>query len=382
VPLNAQILKRLRPFLERYGDIALAGAMSVGGLVETLLESTTTSENRLPILVLLTTVPLIWRRRWPMLVMLAVFLGAVVSREAQYVEIACAAIAAYSVGAHERWRVLGVLELVAIAVAVVVIFGGRLPPPPDFLGPALILLPLWLVGNAIRQGRRRTAELAERARRLEHEQQLTLKAAQAEERERLARELHDVVAHSVSVMVVQAGAARQVVDQSPSRASEALRAVEDTGREAMQELRRILGVLGEVEPELGPQPDLTQVPALVEAVQKAGLPVELDVRGSVRPLSAVLELTAYRVIQEALTNAVKHSGLALTHVAIEYRAHELKLEVLTDGQVRPESTHPTQGRGIAGMRERVALVAGRLDAGPGVDQGYAVRAWLPLVGPQ
>ncbi len=179
--------------------------------------------------------------------------------------------------------------------------------------------------------------------------------------------------------MVQAGAARQVVEQTPDRASAALRAVEDTGREAMQELRRILGVLGEGEPDLGPQPGLAQVGALVDTVRRAGLPVRLERKGAERRLTPVLELTAYRVIQEALTNAVKHSGLALTVVVIDFRTRELKLEVLCDGPV-PPAANGTPGRGIAGMRERVATLGGRIEAGPGVAGGYHVRAWLPLDG--
>ncbi len=145
----------------------------------------------------------------------------------------------------------------------------------------------------------------------------------------------------------------------------------------MQELRGILGVLGQAEPQPGPAPDLRQVGALVDTVRRAGLPVELEVRGAERPLPAVVELTAYRVIQEALTNAVKHSGLASTHVAIEYRPDELKLEVLCDESVRPQANGST-GRGLTGMKERVALVGGRVEVGPGVDRGYNVRVWLPL----
>lgn len=364
--------------MDRYGDAALAGLLSLGGIVEAFSESATRSGNRLPMLVLLATVPLGWRRRWPLVVLVMVFLGAIISREAPYAEITSAAIAAYSVGAHEKRRGLGVLVLLAISILVVANFGGQLPPLPDFVGPFAVTLPLWLIGNAMRQGRGRQEALAERARRLEREQELTLKAAQAEERARIARELHDVVAHSVSVMVVQAGAARQVMDKNPEGSADALRAVEDTGREAMRELRGILGVLGEGEAEPGPQPDLRQVGSLIDAVKKAGLPVGLEVSGTVRPLPAVVELTAYRVIQEALTNAVKHSSLAPTRVAIEYRPDELKLEVLCDGTLSRQVNGA--GRGLAGMRERVALVGGRIELGPGVERGYNVRAWLPLEG--
>jgi signal transduction histidine kinase len=371
----ADVRGRLRPLLDRYGDAALAGLMAAAAIGEAAR-----SDGTLPPLTLLATIPLVWRRRWPAAVMLAVLLGALISWEAPYSEITCAGIAAYSIGAHERRRLFGLLELVAVGVLAVAFFGD-LQPTPLVPGPFLVLLLPWLVGNEMRQSRARARELAERAGRLERERQLTLQVAQAGGRARIARELHDVIAHTVSVMVVQAGAARQVVDQSPERASDALRAVEDTGREAMQELRRVLGVLGDGESGLAPQPALDQVGALVASVREAGLPVDLEVRGVRRTLPATVELAAYRVIQEALTNAVKHSGLAPTRVAIEYRPDELQLEILCDGDGdggRPAGGAP--GRGVAGMRERVSLLGGRIEAGPGIERGYNVRAWLPMPG--
>jgi len=178
-------------------------------------------------------------------------------------------------------------------------------------------------------------------------------------------------------MVVQAGAARQVVRETPEQATEALRAVEDTGKAAMQELRRILGVLGDEETDLHPQPSLTEVPILVGTVRDAGLPVDIEITGTPRQLTPVLELTAFRIIQEALTNAVKHSGLAQTRVGIDYRWNELRLEILCDGPT-PANANGGPGHGINGMRERVTLVGGRIEAGPGVERGYHVRAWLPV----
>jgi len=361
----------VRKAWDRYGDVAIAALLSIAVLWEAAAER----GDRPIVLGLLATVPLVERRRRPLAVLAAVALGAAISREAPYVVIGCAALAAYSVGAHSRWWWLALAELIVIAVFVVITFGGALPPIPDWSGPFAVLLPLWLVGFAIRQERARTAGLAERAQRLEREQELAARAAQADERARIARELHDVVAHSVSVMVVQAGAAREVLKQSPEKALAALTAVEETGREAMRELRQTLDVLGAGDGGLAPQPTLDQVPALVAAVQQAGLPVDLDVVGERRPLPAGVELTAYRVIQEALTNAVKHSGLAPTRVAIDYRPDELKLEVLCDCEVAEPAG--STGRGLAGMRERVAQAGGRLEAGPGVERGYNVRAWLP-----
>ncbi len=365
----------LRSFFDSYGDIGLATVMATAAIVEAIGDHSAPRPGHEPLLTLLFTIPLALRRRWPMAVLLAVFLGIAIANQAAYAEVASAGIAAYAVGAHARWRLSGLIELALIGALAAAIINGGLPTLPAYLGPIAILLPLWLVGNAIRGGRARADELAERARRLENEQRLSLKAAQAEERARIARELHDVVAHSVSVMVVQAGAARHVVHETPERATESLRAVEDTGKAAMQELRRILDVLGDDNAQLDPQPDLTQVPVLVGTVREAGLPVQLEITGKQRPLTPVLELTVYRIIQEALTNAVKHSGLAPTLVAIDYQPNELKLEISCDGPVPPQAT--SGGRGIAGMNERVALVGGRLEAGPGLKTGYHVRAWLP-----
>jgi signal transduction histidine kinase len=205
----------------------------------------------------------------------------------------------------------------------------------------------------------------------------------------MARELHDVVAHSVSVMVVQAGAARQVVNASPEKAGEALLAVESVGREALTELRNLLGLLSDhsadpVEaPDLAPQPGMDELASLIQRVGEAGLPVELRVVGRPRPLPAGVDLAAYRIVQEALTNALKYSGLARTEVVLDYRDSELKVEVLDEGAgERPRSAvgavGARTGRGLAGMRERVALYGGRLEAGPRLERGYAVRAWLPL----
>jgi signal transduction histidine kinase len=359
--------------LARYGDIALAAAMAAAGIAEALAANASGGKA---LLTLLATIPLVWRRRSPMAVLAAVFVGAAVSRQAEYVMISSAALAAYALGAHTHWRLPALIELATVGALVVVVFGGSLPSVPAKLGPFVVLLPLWLVGNAIRAQRARTAALAERTQRLENERRLTQEVAQAEERARIARELHDAVAHSVSVMVVQAGAAKQIVAQSPQDALDSLRAVEETGKHAMQEMRRILGVLSEDDAALAPQPTLTEIPTLVASVRDAGLPVQLEITGTPRPLAPTLELTAYRVIQEALTNAVKHSGLAPTRVAVDYRPEELKLEILCDGTTRSQ-TNGTPGRGIAGMKERVALVGGRVEAGPGIERGYTVRAWLP-----
>ena len=329
------------------------------------------------------TIPLIWRRREPLLAFSVIMIMAVpFVQYAPYIGVCAIMVAAYSVGAYCRYRLASLGALVATAIVIDVVFHGGLPPIPQASGPFIALIPLWLVGNAMRTRQLRIDASEERAVRLEREQELSTRAALAEERARIARELHDVVAHSVSVMVVQAGAARQVLPTSPEQAIEALRAVESTGRDAMTELRGLLDVLGDDGGmTLAPQPGMEQVDRLVERVREAGLPVELQVEGMRRPLPVGVDLAAYRIVQEALTNALKYSGLAPTRVMLDYRADELKLEVLDEGSSNPTGKRTESGRGLAGMRDRVALFGGTLEAGPRPVRGYAVRAWLPSGAP-
>jgi signal transduction histidine kinase len=325
------------------------------------------------------TVPLVWRRQEPWLVFAVIMTVAVPFLQyAPYTSVCAIMVAAYSVGAYSQYRTSSLGALVATAVVIDVLFHGGLPPIPQAAGPFIALVPLWLVGNAIRTRQLRIDASEERATRLEREQELTTRAALAEERARIARELHDVVAHSVSVMVVQAGAARQVLPTSPEEARRALLTVESTGREAMTELRGLLGLLGDDSGmALAPQPGMAQVDRLVQRVREAGLPVELQVEGTRRPLPVGVDLAAYRIVQEALTNALKYSGLAPTTVVLDYREEELKLEVLDEGSAVPSRERTEAGRGLVGMRDRVALYGGALEAGPRPVRGYAVRAWLP-----
>jgi signal transduction histidine kinase len=269
-----------------------------------------------------------------------------------------------------------------MATFIVRAFGGGLPAPPDFAVPYVVLLLPWLIGHALRTRQLRADAFQERAIRLEQEQEFATQVALAEERARIARELHDVVAHSVSVMVVQAGAARQVLSTSTEQAREALLAVESTGREAMTELRSLLGVLSHdvSDVALSPQPALDQLEPLLQRVREAGLPVELRIEGEPKPLPLGVELAAYRIVQEGLTNALKYSGLACTQVILDYRAAELKVEILDDGPGEQSGAGREHGRGLVGMQERVALYGGRLEAGARLERGYAVRAWLPLAG--
>jgi signal transduction histidine kinase len=356
-------------------DALLAVLLTAGALGESVSET-----GYLRPEVVLMSVPLAWRRRHPLPVFGVVVLGAVLAAaEAQYFAFVCIIVAAYSVGAYGRNRLLALGIFLVTAIGVDAVYGGVLPRLPDATGPFLVLFPFWLIGMGMRTRQLRAEAFEDKATRLEREQEQATQLALATERSRIARELHDVVAHSVSVMLVQAGAARQVLTRSPDQAREALLAVEASGREAMTELRALLGLLNQEgeDVDLAPQPGLAQLDALIQRVRDAGLPVELRIEGTPIPLPVGLDLTAYRIVQEALTNSLKYSDLARTEVILSYREDELKLEILDGGPGGPSPAGHGPGRGLVGMRERVTLYGGRLEAGPRLNRGYAVRAWLP-----
>ena len=201
--------------------------------------------------------------------------------------------------------------------------------------------------------------------------------AVAEERARIARELHDVIAHSVSVMTVQAGAVRRLLQPGQERERLALEAIESTGREALTEMRRLVGLLrrqGTV-PDFSPQPSMRAVDVLVGTIREAGLPVELAVEGEPRELAPGVDLAAYRVIQEALTNALKYAGPARAWVTVRWREDEIEVEIANDGS--SEAVGDGTGHGLIGLRERVALVGGTIESGPRAGGGFVVTARLP-----
>ena len=204
--------------------------------------------------------------------------------------------------------------------------------------------------------------------------------AVAEERRRIARELHDVVAHSVSVMTVQAGAVRRLLRPDQERERQALEVVEATGRAALTEMRRLVGLLREqgAMPEFSPQPSMRAVDVLVGTIREAGLPVELEIDGEPRELPPGVDLSAYRVIQEALTNALRYAGPAQAWVTVRWREEALELEIANDGRSAPGVGGG--GHGLTGLRERVALVGGTVDSGPRASGGFVVRARLPIGG--
>ncbi|GHG17796.1 sensor histidine kinase [Streptomyces albogriseolus] len=246
----------------------------------------------------------------------------------------------------------------------------------------------WVLGDSIRTRRAYFAQLEERAARLEKEREAQAKVAVAAERARIARELHDVVAHNVSVMVVQADGAAYVLDAAPDQAKKALETISTTGRQALAEMRRLLGVLrtGEHQEagEYVPQPGLQQIEDLVEQCRESGLPVDFKVEGTSRELPRGVELTAYRIVQEALTNTRKHGGPhAGASVRLVYFDDGLGLLVEDDGKGAPHEMYEEggfdgQGHGLIGMRERVGMVGGTLDAGPRPGGGFRISALLPL----
>jgi signal transduction histidine kinase len=239
---------------------------------------------------------------------------------------------------------------------------------------------VWLVGRYVRRRRGLEATLEDRARLLEREreQQAALIAA---ERGRIASELHDVIAHTVSVMGIQAAAAAEVLDHDPQRARAPLDSIQTTARDAIEELRRLLGVLrnGSESAELAPQPDLGGLGDLVERARESGLHVELSIEGDRRSLPAGIELAAYRIVQEALTNIRKHAGAAPARVTIQYRP--ACLDVLVEDEGRGAAGGAGTAHGLVGMRERATLYGGTLDAGPRPGGGFRVRARLPLEAP-
>ena len=250
--------------------------------------------------------------------------------------------------------------------------------PGDFVLPLVVFGIAWIVGFGLGQKLHEADEAKERADRLEREREEQARLAVAEERARIARELHDIVGHSVSVMTVQAAGVRSLLKPEQEREREALLIIEQTGREALAEMRRMVDVLRRPEeaPALAPQPSLGHVDKLVSQAREAGLPVELRIEGDPVQLSAGVDLTAYRLVQEGLTNAIKHARAGHAEVVVRYSNRNVELTVSDDGS--GDGDGEKGGNGLVGMRERVSVYGGELDAGPRPEGGYRLHATLPL----
>ena len=345
----------------RVADASLALVLTVGSVIE-FVYTRPDSLGRLPF-VAGATLALAGRRRWPIVCYLTQFgFGLLTAQPPTVVGFFGFLVGGYSVGLHSRWRLPSLGLLVGCMVLLQLAIPEAAPPLPRQTETILLAAGIWLAGNAVRARQAQTDMLTERSRRLEREQELAKRVAVADERSRIARELHDVVAHSVSVMVVQSGAARTMLNRHPERVGETLRSVEGSGREALTELRRLLGVLTDDagEATLAPQPGLGQLDALVERVTSAGLPVDVRIEGAARPLPPGLDLTAYRILQEALTNVLKHARGARAQVVLRYAERELGLEVVDRGGRVSDGSGP--GDGLLGMKERVSIYGGELDA--------------------
>jgi signal transduction histidine kinase len=336
---------------------------------------------------LLWTLPLLLRRRLPFAA--PVFAFAVQAGSAfadptlgaETTAFIALMLAFWVVGAYnERTQAIAAAAIGFASIAVVARVDERLGLEEAISG---ILLggTVTVIAYALRRRSRRAAELEERAATLEHEREEAERDAVEEERRRIARELHDVIAHSITLMTVQAGAARLLLAQDPGRAREPVLSVEETGRHALAELRRLLGVIraDDGEAALAPQPGLARLDDLLGQARRAGLPVELAVAGEPRALPPGIDLTAYRIVQEALTNTRRHAGPAHAHVSVRYGSEALDLEVTDDGRTAT-TARDGAGHGLVGMRERVALYDGTFAAGPRPEGGYAVRVRLPVEG--
>ncbi|GAA4071207.1 sensor histidine kinase [Actinomadura miaoliensis] len=327
-----------------------------------------------------TGLPLAVRRLWPVTVFALVLALSIVSVPADLpnLSFAAAAYALYAVALvqpRRRWIPTPVIG----AFSGVTLFAGALVGPRDWRAERLldILLALAVLGGAWTLGR------AVRERRAQAEQSATRLADQAvaEERLRIARELHDVVAHSMSLIAVKAGVANHVAEERPEEARDALRVIESASRGALAEMRQLLGVLrtgGPADAELAPAPGLAGLAGLVERAALAGVRVELELR--VGELPEGVALSAYRIVQEALTNVVKHAAPARCRVLVEADGHEVRIEVTDDGpgaRTLPPDPAPGAGHGLIGMRERAMMYGGDFTAGPRPEGGFAVRARLP-----
>jgi signal transduction histidine kinase len=334
------------------------------------------------VLGLATTLPLYWRRRYPLGALAVSSVAITVLGVADYrldpLPIAVFFLI-YANGAYAT-RPRATAGLAVVNVCLLVIFLSDAPDLdfPDTVLNIAVYSTCWLVGQVVRaRGAASAARLAEAEERAEAQRQHSARAV-AEERLRIAQELHDVVAHSMSVIAVQAGMGVHVIDRRPEDAKAALEAISHTSRRTLQEMRRLLGVLRDEEGELlhSPAPGLADLPRLVDDVRGAGVPVELAVEGEQQEVPHAVELSVYRLVQEGLTNVIKHAGKASASVTVRCLPSTVEVEVIDDGR-GAASSNGASGHGLQGMQERVALWGGTLQAGPRQGGGFRVLAELP-----
>jgi signal transduction histidine kinase len=365
-------------------DVALAAVVTGGAQTEIWAGHDLAHVPAAAVSTALITVPLAVRRRWPVavgalalatLVVQQVAIGDVEAASA--VSVVALVVAIYSMGAHGaplRARVVcavGAVGFEAIALAKGKSIG-------DLVFVSVVLFAPFIGGSVVYARRERELDLEQRAAALELDSVRQAREAVEEERARIARELHDVVAHAMSVIVVQAGAERHVLPPEQESTRAVLEAIEHTSRQALGEMRRLLGMMRADAEDLAlaPQPSLVHLPDLCQQMRSAGLPVALDLDGELGDLPPGVDVSAYRIVQEALTNALKHAGPASARVTVRQRPGTLDVEVVDDGIGSDGAAG--DGHGLVGMRERVTVYGGRLETGNVASGGYAVRVHLPL----
>jgi signal transduction histidine kinase len=325
------------------------------------------------------SLPLVWRRRHPTLVFAVLAAVAFVQWAVQVDSHADVAllIALYTVAANEsRAKALAAAAILELGAVLVAVSDGGFR---EFVGLSALSAAAGVLGTSVRNRRALLASLEDRAARLELERDQQGLLAAAAERARIAREMHDIVAHNLTVMIALADGAVFAAERTPEKATSAMETVSSTGRQALAEMRRLLGVLrDEKSSTLVPQPGVPQIDQLVDQVRAAGLPVTLEVAGDGRALPAGAQLTVFRLVQEALTNCLKHAGAsAVARVRLRYAADAVDVEVTDNGPGRAQPAD-SSGRGLDGMRERAAVYAGTVEAGPRASGGWRVHARLSL----
>jgi len=371
-------------------DWSLASALTLGFLLTIPLDPNLDGPVWLNMVIWVpAAAALFFRRRHPLATALVVgalvIAGAILftAEGARFFQTATVVVVSYSGGVFAAGRRSGVA---LAATTAGILTTTIIQTPTDIFFPvAFFCVVPWVLGRAIRSQTLLARELAEKAELEELAREEEERGAVAAERSRVARELHDVLAHDLSVMTIQASAARRVVEKDPGAAAQAAGLIEQTGREALAELRQLFGTVHRGEAEaLEGQPGLERVDRLAVRAREAGLPVDLNVEGDRPALPAGVDLAAFRVVQEGLTNAIKHAGDARAYVTVRYGAGDVTVEVADDG-VGPDGEKrapraPGGGHGLVGMRERVALYGGELTTGRRRGGGFAVRARLPLTG--
>jgi signal transduction histidine kinase len=333
----------------------IVGASSIGEAINQRSWST------LPICVA-GTVAIFFRRRWPLRVLAIATVGTAAVLVLGGDWLAASVLFAVYTVASVIGRPVSLRATIIVAAALIVpTLYDKHWNATSLIGPLILISIAWLFGDNMNARDREREDKVQRAA--------------ADERARIARELHDVVTHNVSVMVVQAAAANEIFDHSPERAREAIAAVEETGRRALNELRRLLGVVASDEAGILPQPSLDRLDELVDRVRATGLEVQLVVEGTPGDVPEGVGLSAYRIVQESLTNTIKHAFASHVTVRVRHSPGAVEVEVTDDGV---GALVPSEGRGLIGMRERVALFGGELDAGSRTDGGFGVRARIPV----